>query len=79
MRKAGIITALLCLAAAALFLLWPRAQQPPEPQELTVTDSTGRQVTLPTHPQRVVIFNPSNLDLYVAAGGAENVVGKPTS
>ena len=79
MRKAGIITALLCLAAAALFLLWPRAQQPPEPQELTVTDSTGRQVTLPTHPQRVVILNPSNLDLYVAAGGAENVVGKPTS
>ena len=79
MRKIGIITALLCLAAAAAFLLWPRAQDPPEQKELTVTDSTGRTVTLPSHPERVVILNPSNLDLYVAAGGAENIVGKPTS
>ena len=79
MRKFGIIAAILCLASAALFLLWPHAQAPPEETELTVTDSTGRSVTLPAHPERVVILNPSNLDLYVAAGGAENIVGKPTS
>ena len=79
MRKIGIIAAFLCLAAAAVFLLWPQEQASPEPKERTVTDSTGRTVTLPSHPQRVVILNPSNLDLYVAAGGADNIVGKPTS
>ena len=55
MRKFGIIAAILCLASAALFLLWPHEQAPPEETELTVTDSTGRSVTLPAHPQRVVL------------------------
>lgn len=40
-----------------------------------LTDSTGAVVLLPAHPQRVVILNASNLDLYYGAGGT--VVGRP--
>lgn len=43
----------------------------------TVTDSVGRQVTLPAHPQRVIILNASNLEIYYAAGG--KTVAKPSS
>ncbi|WP_019880120.1 ABC transporter substrate-binding protein [Succinispira mobilis] len=42
-----------------------------------VTDSIGRQLQIPQHPQRVVALNASNLELYYAAGGT--VVGKPLS
>lgn len=45
----------------------------------TVVDSAGREVEIPIHPKRVVILNASNVDLYVAAGGAEDIVGKATS
>lgn len=45
----------------------------------SVTDSTGRMVEIPARPQRVVLLNASNLDLFCAAGGAAQVVGKPTS
>lgn len=79
MRKFGLLLAALCIVGAAVFLLYPRAEERAAPQDLTVTDSTGRTVTLPAHPKRVVLLNASNLDLYVAAGGAEAIVGKPTS
>ena len=79
MRKFGIIIALLCLAAAVVFIFLPRAQEAPQAKELTAKDSMGREVTMPAHPKRVVILNASNLDLFVAAGGADFVVGKPTS
>lgn len=42
-------------------------------------DSTGTEVAVPIHPRRVVILNPSNVDLYVAAGGKETLVGRPTT
>lgn len=45
----------------------------------TVIDGTGTSVELPTHPKRVVILNASNLDLYAAAGGLGEIVGKPQS
>lgn len=45
----------------------------------TVTDSTGREVMIPNKLQRVVILNASNLDLFCAAGGADKIVGIPTS
>lgn len=45
----------------------------------TVTDSTGREVTIPVHPKRVVLLNASHLDLYYYAGGGDAIVGKPTS
>lgn len=46
-----------------------------------VTDSIGREVTIPIHPQRVVLLNASHLDLYYYAGGKETntIVGKPVS
>ncbi len=44
-----------------------------------VVDSLKREVMIPKHPQRVVILNASNLELFCAAGGAEFIVGKPTS
>ena len=44
-----------------------------------VTDSLARQVEIPTKPRRVVILNASHLDVFCAAGGADIVVGKPTS
>lgn len=44
-----------------------------------VTDSTGKTMTIPMHPKRVVFLNVSNMDMYVAAGGKDAVVGKPTS
>lgn len=44
-----------------------------------VTDSTGETMEIPEHPQRVIFLNASNMDMYVAAGGAAQVVGKPTS
>lgn len=46
-----------------------------------VTDSTGREVTIPAHPKRVVLLNASHLDLYYYAGGKETntIVGKSTS
>lgn len=44
-----------------------------------VTDSTGKTMEIPVHPKRVVFLNVSNMDMYVAAGGKDAVVGKPTS
>lgn len=44
-----------------------------------VTDSTGTQLDIPVHPKRIVFLNVSNMDMYVAAGGKEAVIGKPTS
>lgn len=45
----------------------------------TLKDSTGTEVKIPLHPKRVVILNPSNVDLYIAAGGKSTLVGKPTT
>ena len=39
-----------------------------------VTDSTGREVTIPTHPKRIVLLNASHLDLYYYAGDRKSVV-----
>ncbi len=50
-----------------------------ESKTRVVTDSTGREVTIPEHPKRVVLLNASHLDLYYYAGGGDTIVGKPTS
>lgn len=39
-----------------------------------VTDSAGRQVSIPVRPQRVVALNASSIDLYINSGG--NLVGR---
>lgn len=43
----------------------------------TVVDATGTEVKIPEKPQRVVVLNSANLDMYYAAGG--KVIGKPSS
>lgn len=77
------ITAILalCLILLGSFLWWRGAQGQEALAQTTrtVTDAMGRTVTLPKYPQRVVVLNASNLDLFSAAGGAPLVVGKPTS
>ena len=42
-----------------------------------VTDSTGTTVKIPVHPQRVIILNASNVDMYYGAGGT--VIGRPAT
>lgn len=82
-RKLAIFIALICVIAA-LFVFGSRdeiAGTGTDATETTqtLTDSTGREVNVPLHPQRVIVLNASNVDLYVAAGGAENIVGKASS
>lgn len=82
-RKAGFGVAIILVLAAIAFLLLGgniAGTDNGEQQGTTLlTDSTGRQVNVPAHPKRVIILNASNVDLYVAAGGGENIVGKATS
>ena len=42
-----------------------------------VTDSTGTTVKIPVHPQRVIILNASNVDMYYGAGGT--IIGRPAT
>lgn len=82
-RKAGFGVAIILVLAAIAFLLLGgtiAGTDNGEQQGTTLlTDSTGRQVNVPAHPKRVIILNASNVDLYVAAGGGENIVGKAAS
>lgn len=73
------ILVVLVLAAGAFFLFQDDlpAATSDKPAVRSVTDSAGRTVQIPVRPQRVIVLNPSNLDLYYAAGGS--VVGKPTT
>lgn len=78
------ILGLLCLfaLAAGAFLWWQGAlvgENAALAEKRSVADATGRAVEIPARPQRVVLLNASHLDLYCAAGGAAQVVGKPTS
>ena len=82
-RKAGFGFAIVLVLAAIGFLLlggnFAGRSNAEQQGTKVLTDSTGRQVNVPAHPQRVVILNASNVDLYVAAGGGENIVGKASS
>jgi iron complex transport system substrate-binding protein len=73
----GII--ILLLAVSGFFLF--RGQSEPVVNQLSarygVTDSAGRQVEIPRQPQRVIVLNASNLELFYAVGG--KVVGRPTT
>ena len=47
--------------------------------ERRVVDSLDRVVMIPERPKRIVMLNASNLELFYAVGGADLIVGKPTS
>lgn len=81
MRKViiGIIVVVVIGIIAGITHVWQTQSSASVGAMQTVTDSTGTQVDIPTHPKRVVFLNPSNLDLFVAAGGADMIVGKPKS
>jgi len=53
----------------------PAPTAEPVSQEVTVTDTLGRTVTLPAAAQRVVAIGPGALRLYVYAGNLAYVVG----
>ena len=82
-RKAGFGVAIILVLAAVGFLLLggniAGTGNSEQQRTKVLTDSTGRQVNVPVHPQRVVVLNASNVDLYVAAGGGANIVGKAAS
>lgn len=82
MRKVivGLVVAIVVLLFGIIGSMMMRTEPDrPDVAMQTVTDSTGKEVQIPLHPQRVVFLNVSNLDMYVAAGGKDAVVGRPTS
>lgn len=74
-----LIVVFLALAGAAWYFIDDGSGGKGGTAMETVTDGTGEKVSIPVHPKRVVILNPSNVDLFVAAGGADKIVGKPTT
>jgi iron complex transport system substrate-binding protein len=68
------------VAAGGLFLL-TRGGQPAAAQltSRALTDQTGREISVPAHPARVVILSATHVDLFCAAGGGSRIVGKPIS
>lgn len=82
MRKVilyAVTAVILCLfGGVAYMMLYGNTEQSTAAMR-QVTDSTGTAMEIPVHPKRVVFLNVSNMDMYVAAGGADTVVGKPTS
>jgi iron complex transport system substrate-binding protein len=73
----GLVIVLLVMGGLLLLRQDSPVTQREKPAILTVRDSAGRNIEIPKNPQRVIVLNPSNLDLYYAAGG--KVVGKPTT
>ncbi|HHY96051.1 MAG TPA: hypothetical protein GX513_13735 [Firmicutes bacterium] len=54
----------------------PEATTPqPAPFPVIITDGTGRQVTVPTQPQRIISLAPSCTEILFALGLATKVVG----
>lgn len=82
MRKAVlyiVMAFMICLFSGIVYLMMQDGVPASTTAMRQVTDSTGEIVEIPVHPKRVVFLNASNLDMYVAAGGAAQVVGKPSS
>lgn len=82
MRKTVLFVVLgiiLCLFGGIGYLMLRSDTNTADIAMRQVTDSTGKTMEIPVHPKRVVFLNVSNMDMYVAAGGQEAVVGKPTS
>lgn len=76
----AFVIACVVVMGGVLTMMMLRSDLPPaDIATRQVTDSTGKTVDIPVHPKRVVFLNVSNLDMYVAAGGADAVVGRPTS
>lgn len=82
MRKAVLYVVMafvLCLFGGIVYMMMQGGTSTSTAAMRQVTDSTGETMEIPEHPQHVVFLNASNMDMYVAAGGASQVVGRPTS
>ncbi|SDF46016.1 ABC transporter substrate-binding protein [Sporomusa acidovorans] len=79
-KRIGVILSILIIAMLAGGMIFQddlTGKQTDTANLRSVTDSAGRTVQIPARPQRVIVLNASNLDLYYAAGGS--VVGKPAT
>lgn len=75
MRKL-IIIVLLLLAGASIFGFRLRTGKTgPIEETLLIKDASGREISIPAHPHRVIALNSSNIDLYYGAGGS--VIARP--
>jgi len=71
-----LAVALVALAAAGCAEKKPQVGlTQPAPFPLTVTDGTGRQVTIPAQPQKIVSLSPSCTEILFALGLGSKVVG----
>lgn len=77
MKKFVLAFFVLLLALTGYFLFAQSESKLSGPGTLTVTDSIGKTVVMPEHPQRIIFLNPSNLEIYTAIGG--KAAGKATS
>ncbi|MCR5175671.1 MAG: ABC transporter substrate-binding protein [Anaerovibrio sp.] len=82
-RKLGLILSVVCVALAVVFIIFGDTiagrGNATSVNSITLTDSTGKEVTITKNPKRVVILNASNVDLFVAAGGGDSIVGRTQS
>lgn len=80
MKKVVFVIIAVCVIAG-IFIITNNKEQAVDNNASTriVKDSTGKEVTIPLKPKRVVLLSASHLDLFVAAGGQDKIVGKPNS
>ena len=77
--RLALVVIVVGLAGLAFYMMNRTADVPASVESRHVVDSTGTELDIPVHPQRVVFLNVSNLDMFVTAGGLDKVVARPTS
>lgn len=80
MRK-GLILLIVVFLMAGYFAVSKGNELPADKSATTriVRDGAGKEVVIPLNPKRVLFLSATHLDLFVAAGGKDKVVGIPTS
>lgn len=77
-----MVIAVLAICAAAAFFFWQGGSDKADVTSGStrqVVDSMGRTVTIPREVKRVVLLNASSMEIFCEAGGADLIVGKPTT
>jgi len=73
------LVVLLAIGGGWLFLKEDQAQQGPGALETRIViGGDGKELTIPAHPKRVIVISSSGLDMYLAVGGEETLVGATT-
>ena len=80
MKKVLIVVAVVLVAVSAFTLMNKNSDSSSKSTATRVVkDERGKEVVIPTHPKRVLLLSATHLDLFVEAGGADKIVGKPTT